>query len=54
MRGPQVRVLYWDHLQDRGDHFELIDTIGNSGFAFILLIDKAAWPELVAMCRAHA
>lgn len=48
-------IPYWDHLQDLGDHFELIDTIGNSGFAFILLIEQAegVWSELLALCQQH-
>lgn len=48
-------IPYWDNLQDLGDHYELIQTIGNSGFAFVLLIEQAEgmWPELLALCQQH-
>lgn len=54
--GDPAFVPYWAHLQDQGDHYELIDTIGNSGFAFIILVPKlpGVWPELLALCREHA
>jgi len=54
--GDPAFVPYWAHLQDRGDHFEIVETIGNSGFAFIILVLKTegVWPELLALCREHA
>ena len=45
---------HWAWLRDLGPFYEMIVTVGNSGFAFILVIEKAAGmiPELNAMC-AH-
>lgn len=45
---------HWAWLQDLNGWYEMIVTVGDSGFAYILLIEKAAGviPELVAMC-AH-
>ena len=47
---------WWDWLQNVGGWFELIVTVGNSGFAFVLLIEdrEGTDPELVRMCRALA
>ena len=47
---------YWSWLADRGSHVELTLTIGNDGFAFILLIEKAEGvPRAVLdMCRTYA
>lgn len=47
---------YWAWLQDLGGWYELIHTVGNSGFAFILLIDKAdgVLPELLRLCEGYA
>lgn len=42
---------YWQHLRERGGWFELIHTISNDGFAFVLLVDGASDTELVEMCR---
>ena len=46
----------WDWLRDVGGWFELIMTVGNSGFAFVLLIEDrdGTDPELLRMCRRHA
>ena len=45
----------WDWLQDLGGWFELIMTVGNGGFAFVLFIqdDEGTLPELLRMCRHH-
>jgi hypothetical protein len=47
---------FWDLLQDLGGWFEMIVTVGDSGFAYILLIQDAEGvdPDLRAMCRAHS
>ena len=47
---------WWDWLSDRDGWFEMIVTVGNSGFANILLIgDVEGLPvELRALCRRHA
>jgi hypothetical protein len=47
---------YWSWLADLGGCFELILTVGNAGFAFILLIPKAegVLPDLLAMCGRYA
>lgn len=46
----------WHHLQAIGGWYELIATIGNDGFAFILLIENVYGTnsELLRMCRALA
>ena len=48
---------YWEGPIWRHDGwYELVITVGNSGFAFILLIADAdgVLPELLHLCRAHA
>ena len=47
---------YWAWLQDLGGWYEMIVTVGNSGFAFILLIEMAddVQPDLLRLCEAHA
>ena len=49
-------ALPFDYVADHGGWFELISTVGNDGFAFILFVrDRdGVDPELRAMCRAHA
>jgi len=44
---------YWSWLQDLGGWHELVVTVGNSGFAYLILIEQAAGtlPELLAMCE---
>lgn len=44
---------YWAWFQDLGGWYELLHTVGNSGFAYIFLIEQAAGtvPELLDMCR---
>lgn len=46
-------VPYWSWLQDLGGWYEMIVTVGNSGFAFILLIERTngVLPELLRLCR---
>jgi hypothetical protein len=47
---------YWSWLQDVGGYHELILTVGNFGFAFMILVQDAEGvpADLLAMCRAHA
>jgi len=47
---------WWDWLRDHGGWFEMIVTISNSGFAFVLLIEDAPGvdPYLLALCRSYA
>lgn len=47
---------FWDGLHDRGGWFELIVTVGDSGFAFVLVIAdrEGVLPNLLALCRTHA
>ena len=47
---------HWAWLQDVGGWYEMIVTVGDSGFAFILLIENGPGviPELVAMCAHYA
>ncbi len=49
-------VLPFDYVADHGGWFELIVTVGNDGFAFILFVRdrEGVDPELLSMCRAHA
>ena len=45
----------WDWLQYHNGWFELIMTVGNSGFAFVLLIQDADGVDasLLELCRAY-
>jgi hypothetical protein len=47
---------WWDWLQQHDGWFEMIITVGNSGFAFLLLIQDAqgVQPELLSLCRTYA
>ena len=47
---------HWAWLHDLGGWYEMIVTVGDSGFAFILLIEKAVGvlPELLSMCAHYA
>lgn len=49
-------IPYWAWLQDVGGWYELLHTVGNDGFAYILLIeDRAGAPsDLLGMCRHFA
>lgn len=46
---------WWDWLRQHDGWFELIITVGDSGFAFILLVQDAdgVEPELLQLCLAH-
>jgi hypothetical protein len=48
-------IPFWSWLQDLGGWYEMILTVGNDGFAFILLIEDAdsALPDLLQLCREH-
>jgi len=54
--GTAAFLPYWSFLRDVGGWYELIHTVGDSGFAFILLIEKAAGglDELFEMCRCYS
>lgn len=47
---------FWDWLENQGGWFEMIVTVGDTGFAYILLIEdaKGVDPDLLALCNAHA
>ena len=46
---------HWAWLQDFGGWYEMIITVGDSGFAFVFVIEKAAGviPELIAKCAQY-
>lgn len=46
---------FWSWLQDLGGWYEMVHTVGESGFAFILLIENAegVMPELLELCRRY-
>ncbi|NTZ42882.1 hypothetical protein G7A66_07230 [Altererythrobacter sp. SALINAS58] len=54
--GEAEFVPYWSFLQDLGGVYELIQPVGNSGFAYIVVIeDREGVPaELLRMCRQYA
>jgi hypothetical protein len=54
--GSHNFVPWWDWLQQHDGWFEMIITVGNSGFAFILLIEDTdgVQPELLSLCRTYA
>lgn len=47
---------FWDELYRHGGWFELIVTVGNSGFAVVVFIPDAPGvePDLLALCRTYA
>ncbi len=54
--GADGFVTPWDWLERHSGFFELIFTVGNDGFAFVLLIENVDGvdPELLSLCRAYA
>ncbi len=46
---------WWDWLGRTGDYFEAIISVGNAGFAFVLLIEDTLGvdPELLCLCRTY-
>ncbi len=54
--GMEGFVLPFDYFEDHGGWFELIVTVGNDGFAFVLFVRdrEGVDPELLTMCRSHA
>ncbi len=53
--GTEGFVQPFDLIEDHGGWFELIVTVGNDGFAFVLFVRdrEGVDPELLTMCRAH-
>ena len=43
----------WDWLEKHDQYWEALDCVGNSGFAFILLIEDADNSQFAALCRKH-
>lgn len=54
--GSHEFVPWWDWLEQHDDFFEMVICVGNSGMAFILLIEDAegVQPELLKLCRTYA
>jgi hypothetical protein len=54
--GAEDFAPYWDWLRDANGWFEMIVTIGDSGFAAILLIEDAqeTLPDLHTLCRTSS
>ena len=54
--GMEGFVPPFDYIEDHGGWFELVSTVGNDGFAFVLFVRdrEGVDPELLAMCRAYA
>ena len=52
---PAFRPAF-DWLQGHGGWFELIQTVANDGFAFVLFIEEAEGsdPALLSLCRTYA
>ena len=46
----------WDWLERHTGYFELVYTLGNAGFAFLVLVQDApgVLPDLLALCRTAA
>ncbi len=47
-------VPYWAWLERHADHFEMLITAGDEGFATFVLIPDADRSGLSALCRAHS
>lgn len=54
--GSRLFTPYWAWLEDLGGYYEMIVTVGDGGFAHLLLIEKAhGVPSLLLrMCLVHA
>ncbi|HZG45491.1 MAG TPA: hypothetical protein VEZ41_04385 [Allosphingosinicella sp.] len=54
--GSDAFTPFWESLERREAFYELIVTVGNSGFAYVILIADAegADPALLALCRTYA
>jgi hypothetical protein len=54
--GTAEFIPLWDVLHDHGGWFELIFTVGNDGFAFVLFVQDAIGvdSDLLALCRTYA
>lgn len=46
----------WDLIEQHPGHWELVYTVGNSGFAFLVFVERAdgVLPELLSLCDAGA
>ena len=44
----------WDFIEQHPGHWELVYTVGDSGFAFIVLVERGdgVLPELLSLCDA--
>lgn len=47
---------WWDWLADRNGWFEMVISVGNSGFGYVLLVqaDESTLPALLHLCRRYA
>lgn len=54
--GSAEFVPFWDWLEHHDGWFEMVISVGNSGFAFVLLIedDEGVIPELRSLCSTYA
>lgn len=54
--GTAEYMPFFDVLHDHGGWFELIFTVQNDGFAFVLFVQDAEGvePDLLALCRTYA
>jgi hypothetical protein len=41
----------WSHLRERGRYIELLDCIADTGFAYVIYLDRAGDSELVEMAE---
>ena len=44
----------WDWIERRGRWWELLYTVGNDGFAFIVLVEDGSKSDLAMLCRKEA
>ncbi|HZG45444.1 MAG TPA: hypothetical protein VEZ41_04145 [Allosphingosinicella sp.] len=54
--GSNAFTPFWESLEGRDGFWELIVTVGNSGFAYVIVIADAegADPALLTLCRTYA